>query len=144
MGWETGAGLHKLDGQENGVSSLAFSPDGAILAGGNWSTAVTLWDAHSGHLLRTLEGTNLAITSIAFSPDGSLIAAGSDDTILRLWNADTGKLVRTWAGNLGGVNSIAFSPAGDIIASGRKRQHGSPVGCGSGALQRVLDGHTER
>lgn len=45
-----------FSGHDDRISSLAYDPQGVILASGSRDTTVKLWDAHTGSLLRTLEG----------------------------------------------------------------------------------------
>ncbi|MFQ5923551.1 MAG: WD40 repeat domain-containing protein [Anaerolineales bacterium] len=70
-----------------GMASVAYSPDGDMLASGGFDNTVQLWDSSTGDLLRMLEGHVGWVESVAFSPDGRLLAsAGSDDDgTLRLW-----------------------------------------------------------
>jgi len=68
------------------VTSVAFSPDGRLLASGSWGgTIIRLWDVASGQLVRTLEGHTSRVHSVAFAPDGHLLASGSGDGTIRLW-----------------------------------------------------------
>jgi WD40 repeat protein len=64
--------------------SLAFSPDGRILAvAGAWEVG-TLWGPTTGRLIGVLEGHTQFPEAVAFAPDGKTI--GGDGT-LKPWDA---------------------------------------------------------
>jgi hypothetical protein len=67
------------------VASVAFSPDGQLLASASGDNTVRLWDPATAKHLRTLTGHTGPVTSVAFSPDGRLLVSGSDDKTMRLW-----------------------------------------------------------
>jgi WD40 repeat protein len=77
------------------VRGLAFSPDGAIIAGGLFDDSVRLWRVVDGQLLRTLKGHTDWVRAVAISPDGAYLASASDDDTMRLWRLSDGALVRT-------------------------------------------------
>ncbi|MFV2066777.1 MAG: WD40 repeat domain-containing serine/threonine protein kinase [Pirellulales bacterium] len=112
--------LHELDGSR----TLAFSPDGRVLATGgpSGSTTIQLWDVASGKLQQTLPGIGeRSLNCLVFSPDGKILASGGDSRTRRtfvLWDALTGKELATPKGHLGTVDSIAFSPDGRIVCTG--------------------------
>ena len=73
-------------GHDAEVRSVAFSPDGKLLASGSGDNTVKLWDAATGAEVRTLSGHSRWVTSVAFSPDGMWLtyAAGNKTRLLRL------------------------------------------------------------
>ena len=69
------------------VFSVAFSPDGNILASGNNDGTVRLWDVATHHQIgNPLVGHIGPVHSVAFSPDGKTLASGSSDQTVRFWN----------------------------------------------------------
>ncbi len=70
---------------DSGVISVAFSPDGQLVAA-TYDNRIDFWQTLDGKLLRTIErGAN--VNQIAFSPDGKLLACAYSDGSLRLWGA---------------------------------------------------------
>lgn len=95
------------------VLSLAFSPDGEILAIGNGST-LTLWRVGESQVAASLSTETSAVRSVAFSPDGKILAAAGHE-IAFLWDVPK---FRKLAGLVGSPYPVAFSPDGRILVTG--------------------------
>ena len=73
------------------VDSVAFSPDGTLLASGSLDKKIRLWDVKTGGEIKQLQGHTESITSVVFAPDGKVLASGSGDGTIRLWDVATGE-----------------------------------------------------
>jgi WD40 repeat protein len=95
--WEvrTGQCLKTLQGQSRWGESVAFSPDGQILAGGSDDSTVMLWEVSTGQCLKTLRGHTDKVWSVAFSSDGQTLVSGSQDETVKIWNVKTGECLKT-------------------------------------------------
>jgi WD40 repeat protein len=114
--WDVEAGrvLFQLSGD---VRSLAYSPDGALLAiAGNG--VVRLADANTGQVHNTLGGHDGRVAAVAFSPDGRTLATAGADSTVRLWDVRGARQRGVWRGHLGRAECLAFHPSGRALASG--------------------------
>ncbi len=124
------------------ILSVAFSPNGNLLAAGTANGEIRLWNIASGTTLPACQGHTSWVRSVAFSPDGSTIVSGSDDQTVRLWNAITGKCLMTLQGHTSRVRSAAFSPDGNMLASSSDDQTVHLWDVSTGQCLKTLQGHT--
>jgi WD40 repeat protein len=106
------------------IYSVAFSPDGKIIASGEEDGGrIMLWDVKTrqqlGEPLVSHSDYYGEVYSVAFSHDGKILASGSDDNTIRLWDVETRQsLGEPLVAHSDDVLSVAFSPDGKILASG--------------------------
>ncbi len=93
------------------VFSLAFSPDGGLLASVGADKTVRICDVARARELRCLRGHTGPVYSVAFSPDGRLLASSGADMSVRLWSAATWKEGQRLTGT-----RVAFVPDGRCLA----------------------------
>ena len=105
------------NGHTEQVNSVAFSPDGQLLASASGDHTVKLWRVSDGTLLATLTGHYDRVTSVAFSHDGETLASGGMDMNIKLWRVSDQSLIRTMGSNEF-ILGISFSPDDAFLTSG--------------------------
>ena len=126
------------------VVSIAFSPDGDIIATANEDKTVRLWDTQTGKQKNTLIGHTDTVVALTFSPDGNTIVTGSKDNTVRMWNTDSGEYknrLKTLKGLTDSVRSVTFSPDGNTIATGHRNGSTHLWEAHSGQRKTTLSGH---
>jgi len=131
--------------QLGSTNSVAYSPDGQLLAAGKANSVATLrnlttWD------VRWL-GHRGSVNFVAFSPDGQNLVTASDDKSTGLWQVAGGVLLFSLNGPSGFVKSAGFSPDGQtVIAAGQdySNSRGTVLfwRVSDGALLRAFTGQT--
>jgi WD40 repeat protein len=132
---------------ERGVTAIAFSPDGKLIATGSDDYTIQLWDLRTGRAVLRLNEPDSGVRSpgvypdgqrvfsLSFSPDGRILASAGDiikDNLLAggqvtLWEIPSGKLLRTIIVNRDTssyTTSVTFTPDGKGLVAGVARVHG--------------------
>ena len=126
----------------NSAMSIDLSPDGQIVAVGDSTGLIYLWQIATTQLLATFAGHTSWVWCVAFSPDGRQLASSGSDTAVRLWDVQSGQCLWVATEHTGCVWSVAFSPDGQRLASGSDDQTVRVWNLQGDCLQ-VLQGHTK-
>ncbi|MCA9060824.1 MAG: hypothetical protein KDA85_20065 [Planctomycetaceae bacterium] len=95
------------------VLSLAFSPDGKLLAAGGGEASrsgqLNLWDVEQGTLVREIPDAHSdTVYGIEFSPDGELLASAGADKFVRVFTVANGEFVRAFEGHTHHVMDVSW------------------------------------
>lgn len=104
--------------KNNNISSIAFSHNGTILAGGTNKKEIHLWDSNSFEHIGILKEHKHVVCALRFSPDNTILASGDTGGGICLWSISDRLLLATYNSHIEGyVSELAFSPDGKILAS---------------------------
>jgi hypothetical protein len=127
-------------------AAVAFSPDGKLLAAGNYGQ-VTIWDVAEVKPVKVLTNVLGAVNDVRFSPDGTLLAvaggqpAGKGD--LRLYQVADWKLLAVMRDHEDVVFSVAFHPRGKQLASASFDKTVRLWSVPDGKLLKTFDHHSD-
>jgi hypothetical protein len=118
--------IHEFRGLSR-PASLAFSPDGKLVAAGTMDGQILVWDTASGATRVEQERPGGMAVSVAFSPDSHWLAAalspaqgstapgGQYVVVIDVLENTT---IQTMPGHPGGSRCVSFAPDGRLLASG--------------------------
>ena len=133
----------RLDGHRAPLQAIGVSHDGQLLASGDSSGEVRLWNLETATAALTFQAQDAGIDAIAFSPDDTrLVTAGKDKTLMLFTAGDKQRSV-TFAGHSGEPTALAFSPNGESLVSGDTEGDLILWDVASGKRHAFLRGHTK-
>lgn len=112
----TGKERLKITGHENGVYSVAFSPDGTALLSASVDKTIRIWDVADGKQLLRLDDPQIVIDA-NFTRDGRFVVSGGNDQIVKVWSLETSSTVQTLEPHPGEVRCVVVSPDGHSLVS---------------------------
>ena len=137
---QTGREIYKLV-EDEGVQSVAFSPDGKYFATAT-SGVARLWNSETGEKVRDFSGVDLGLYRVTFSPNGQYLVAASSDGA-RLFEVSSGNLIRQFIGQTI-LHSVAFSADGNYLVTSGVGDHKAWLwDVNTGQNLRQFIGHTD-
>jgi len=123
------------------VFAVAFSPDHQLVAAGDSSGSITLWNRETGQSAHQPFHASDGVRSVAFSHAGTLLVSGGDDKVGRVWDIRTRQQILALEGHGDYIRSITFSPNGHFIISGSDDRTMRLWDVATGAPLAIIHGH---
>jgi WD40 repeat protein len=124
----TGKTIFAYTGHSAEVESVAWSPDGQLIASGSINNTVRVWRLTEVNVsdltVYAYNGHSDSVNQVAWSPDSTRIASasgyvpvGRTDNTVQVWDATTGDNAYTYNGHSSPVTGLTWSPDGKYLAS---------------------------
>jgi WD40 repeat protein len=107
----------QLKGHIEPIWSVAYSPDGRLIASAGNEGRIRIWSASNGAFESELVHAG-AVHCVRFSPDGKYLATASEDKSIRIWAVARRGLINTLSGHTDKVMSLAFGSDSRMLVSG--------------------------
>ncbi len=137
--WELATGKPKwVANEQRGVRAIAVSPDGSLVASGNFGGQLRLRDAATGAIQQELQEPAGSIERLSFSSDGRRIATCSNGRTIRIWDLATGTEVKSFPGHPQNIYWVEFSPDDKLLATASQDKTVRIYSVANGAVMHTL------
>ena len=114
--------IRRMNGHEDIIQDIAFSPDGLTAVTASADHTLIRWSLDTGEILQQYgadgdEGHTDWVNRVVTHPDGRWMLSAGWDNQLILWDLWTGNVLHRFIGHLGPVNGVALAPDGQFAFS---------------------------
>ena len=113
--------LLTFTGNAHGITALALSPEGSVLASGGKDGRIHLLDVATRTNMTILRGAESTVTALAFVPDGTILFSGEENGTIRAWDAHSGEALdigNSFSRASIPITALAFSSSTRFLAIG--------------------------
>jgi WD40 repeat protein len=139
-----GRSLRMIEAHDGQVRSVAYSPDGRLLASGGRDGLVQLFDTTFFEPLATLKGDDKSILAVAFSPTAPVLASADESGEVHFWSTHTGEQTASLPRQEQPVISLCYSPDGARLAAGLEEGEVRIADTATGAVLHAFPAHSTR
>lgn len=111
------SGLRAVFSAADGLSGIAFRPDGKDIAAASHDGTVRVWSLASHQVRVVLRSGQRPVNAVAYDATGKRLAAAGTDRTVRVWDPSSGALIKTLRGHRRPVLAVAFSHDRRTLAS---------------------------
>lgn len=117
--WDAVTGIERLtiNGHQDDVNQVCFSPHGSFIASASSDHSIKMWDYITGKEILTLSGHSDDVICIGFNSTGTKLVSGSQDRRIKIWDIKSRKELISLTGHSSSVKYVSFNADDSRIVS---------------------------